>query len=56
MKVWKLIWKLAKMPLAANILLFTDYNTAYEDVREVIGIRLLEPDPGEGDLVEILHK
>lgn len=56
MKVHKMIDELKKMPKDADILLFTQYNQPDEDVHEVIGIRLLEPDPEDGDLVRILYK
>ena len=56
MKVWKMIWEMSKMPLSAEILLFTNYGEMIEDTKEVIGIRLLVPDPDACDLVEIQYK
>ena len=56
MKVSEMIAELNKMPKDAEILLFTNYGEMIEDTKEVIGIRLLEPDPDACDLVEIQYK
>jgi hypothetical protein len=43
------------MPDDAEVLLFTDYGLESEGCHEVKGVRLLEEDPDNVDLIEIQY-
>jgi hypothetical protein len=56
MKVFELIIALSDLPKDAELILFTNYGEANECLETIKGIRLLEEDPNNVDLVEVLYE